>query len=244
MESRSWAAVAGAGSRSASNVPTASEAQISPVAPMSAGDTTKKQDADHSRATKTQDHADNSNASTIDFMRRHHQHREQHQPLIVSLRFDDRTFELLTHVRKQYFPHNNNLDAHLTILHNLPFSELHSSASFLENLCRKTSPFHVSFGKLIHRSKIILLPVESRRLNDVAYAIQDRFWQELSDQDRQNFKGHITLCNKRSVEETSKLGPLVSDAVKHIASCQAVGIDIWGYRGQNPWQHEKFFAFG
>lgn len=163
---------------------------------------------------------------------------DHRNPLIVSLRFNDQSFEKMTDIRKANFPErHNNLDAHLTILHSLPRKLQTESDALLKRICSETAPFNLSLGALRVRPKIIMLPVRSKRLDELVYDIQEEFWHDLSDQDRQDFRGHVTLCNKHSEEETARRQAQIEEAVKSRNSwnCRAVGLDLWEYRGNKPW---------
>lgn len=173
--------------------------------------------------------------------------RDHHSPLIVSLCLSNEAAEALTSIRKANFPASqNNLDAHLTLLHALPASVQSEMQAHLSEVSTTQAIFNLSLGKLQVRPRIIMLPARSRFLDNLVFDMQDKFWSMLSDQDRQTFRGgHITLCNKQTEDEISKRRGAIDEAVQSRANwhCQAIGLDLWIYRGNRPWEHVRHYSF-
>ncbi|CCG80812.1 protein of unknown function [Taphrina deformans PYCC 5710] len=176
-----------------------------------------------------------------------HRGSTDRSPLIVSLRLDEQILGKLTTIRKANFPpKQNNLEAHLTLLHALPATCRSAMHEFLSDLAHKQSRFDLRLGQLRVKPKIVLLPVRSKVLDQLVYDIQDAFWSELSDQDRQDFRGgHITLCNKLTEEEVAERAVGIEKAIGDISvsKSQAIGIDMWIYRGNKPWQPVSSYEF-
>lgn len=176
-----------------------------------------------------------------------HRGQSDRSPLIISLRLDTKLMDQLTAIRKDNFPpRQNNLDAHLTILHALPASSRKKMDEFLGTLTKDCRPFQLRPGRLQVKPQIVLLPLRSKLLDDLVYQIQDVCWADLSDQDRQDFRGgHITLCNKLSEEETANRATSIDESLKHIdlSKCRAIGLDMWRYRGNKPWQPLSNYDF-
>lgn len=238
--SRTWANIAGKAS---------SAKDLSTQAKKSQNNQTSQVNTAHATATsqqannpKVDEQLKGSSTKATDEhtkQMRHRQEADHGNPLIVSLRFSEPAFQCLTKIRKHNFPEKqNNLDAHLTILHALPSLQREGAHALLSDLSGRTHRFNLSLGALRARPKIVLLPVRSKILDELVYAIQDHFWDTLSDQDRQDFHGHITLCNKQTPEETARRQPAIEEAVKERNSwnCKAIGLDLWEYRGSRPWK--------
>lgn len=229
MVGNSWAQIAAQGSQSSTSFVHAKPAATQKVVPET---DTHKMFSTHARL-------ENSPMT--------HRGQDHKSPLIVSLRFNRKILEQLTEIRQQHFPDdNNNLDAHLTILHALPAECREDMQHYLQALADKKTAFRLSLAKVQVKPRIVLLPVRGPELNETVHQIQQQFWDMLSDQDRGTFRqGHITLCNKRSEEEVAARGPEI-EAKLHGCErwhCMALGLDLWVYQGRKPWKHVSYYPF-
>ncbi len=60
-------------------------------------------------------------------------------PLILTLKFDDRTFAVLDELRQQHFPRSRNVvPAHITLFHALPGEQEQPIRQTLHTLCAAT----------------------------------------------------------------------------------------------------------
>lgn len=239
MSKHSWAHVAASGIRSpslsASRFP---ERRLSTtIRPPDTTNLHEIEGSEHSHPTKS--------ASADDTMV--HRGRKQKNPLIVSLRLNQTVTDKLTTIRRENFPsYNNNLDAHLTILHALPAEARTEMQSYLQSLTQGRKSYNLAFGHVQAKPRIVLLPVRSKALNDAVYSIQERFWDLLSDQDRKPFhQGHITLCNKRPEEEVAERGSKIQSQLEGCEAWRSVaeGFDLWVYQGNEPWKHISYHPF-
>lgn len=239
---KTWANIAGKASSAKDLSTQANRVQNSQAnqASVTNGTSPKQHSHELNHDTMQKPHVPSSKMTEEQLRQMRHRDETDHgNPLVVSLRFSEPAFHHLTKIRKENFPDkHNNLDAHLTILHALPSLQRDRAHAFLSDLSARTRNFNLSLGALRARPKIVLLPVRSKILDELVYAMQDHFWDTLSDQDRQDFHGHITLCNKQTPEETAKRQASIEDAVKNRNSwnCKAIGIDLWEYRGSRPWK--------
>lgn len=155
----------------------------------------------------------------------------------------------LTNLRKRYFPaHLNKLDAHITLFHALPGSQLSSSIiPTLEALAQSTSPFRLNPTTPFRLRKGVGVSIPNdqggEEARDVHAELQEAWKGFLSEQDAGGFRAHYTVMNKE--DDESK----VADAMREVEStwmgCEGVveGLSLFLYdRGRWVWERDFEFA--
>ncbi|WP_435011439.1 2'-5' RNA ligase family protein [Tundrisphaera lichenicola] len=158
---------------------------------------------------------------------------------VATARLDDETSSHLNLLRRRYFPsHRNFIDAHLTLFHALS----PDAVTLLGRAAAETDrrAFEVVLPGPIPLGRGVAIRVESARLvslrGDLARPLTD-----LSAQDRQPYRPHVTVQNKVTAEEASAcLAELRRDWLPRVARVE--GMDLWEYLG-GPWQHHSRIDF-
>ncbi|MDO7742343.1 MAG: 2'-5' RNA ligase family protein [Pedobacter sp.] len=163
---------------------------------------------------------------------------QEEQVLILTVRLDDVSQAYFDALRLQHFPPERNfLKAHLTLFHKLP--DIPETVQIISQL--SVSPFVMQVTGLFNLGAGVAFRVESQSLNLVRNELRKEFNAHLSAQDKQGFRGHITVQNKTSPEIARSL--LAELSLNFMAfEIQALGLDLWYYLG-GPWEHKQFLPF-
>ena len=160
------------------------------------------------------------------------------QVLILTLRMDKSSQEFFDTLRTRHFPAERNfLKAHLTLFHKLP-----DSPEIIEQLSALSiSPFKLNVTGLINLGAGVAFRMEAQELKVLRAQLASAFSADLSAQDKQGFRGHVTIQNKITPELARALLAELSDTFKSF-EVEAIGLDLWYYLG-GPWAHKQFFPF-
>ncbi|WWD16010.1 hypothetical protein CI109_100435 [Kwoniella shandongensis] len=186
-------------------------------------------------------------------------------PLILTLRLDSASHQLLTSLRSKYFPpHRNFLTAHVTLFHAIPSHRYPELDSYLNNLVekhREKGGWDVFLGepepmgnrgvylRLRERPSNTTENLRSQLLHDLKKGIKEEK-DKLTNQDLQTMKRpHVTVLNKaRDEEEVEKCLKEVKEVFEKMGEKgqhvgRATGFELWEYLG-GPWKHVKAYSFG
>jgi len=167
---------------------------------------------------------------------------------ILTLTTDPELHRVMNRLRKQYFPPElNKLEAHLTLFHALPRSQLDGKVfPALEALVQKTSPFKLGATTPFKLKKGIAIGLPKDLGGNAARDIHHtllRQWDDfLSRQDRGGFQAHFTVMNK--VDEPEN----VEKAFNEIQSGwkpsygTAKGLTLWKYHA-GVWEFTRSLDF-
>ncbi|WZP00576.1 2'-5' RNA ligase family protein [Isosphaeraceae bacterium EP7] len=159
---------------------------------------------------------------------------------VATLKLDDEALDRLNALRKQYFPPARNfLDAHVTLFHKLTAESL----TILEGAVAEIAPrsFEVELARPYSLGRGVAIRIESECLLSIRNQLATRLHADLSAQDRQPYKPHVTIQNKVTAEEASKsLVAIGGEWNPGVARVE--GIDLWEYLG-GPWQHHGRLVF-
>lgn len=163
-------------------------------------------------------------------------------PLIVTLRFDATTFATLDGLRTEHYPSRLNLvPAHLTLFHNLPGDQAAEVIATAHDLARETPPFALRITKPFSLGQGVALTVDCPALA----AFRARFaadWQaDLTPQDRQPFRPHVTIQNKVAHAEAAQLLQRLLDTWQPLMG-RGEGLQVWRYLA-GPWALEADISF-
>ena len=161
-----------------------------------------------------------------------------HPALILTVRMDEASQHYFNTLRALHFPPERNfLKAHLTLFHKLPVT------TDAVNLIRSVAaaPFTMQVTGLLHLGAGVAFGLESEALKRLHSDVVKLFKADLSPQDRQGFRAHVTIQNKTSPEVATKLLTELSPQFTPF-EVRALGLDLWEYLG-GPWAHKAFIAF-
>ena len=160
-------------------------------------------------------------------------------PLVVTLMMDERSFEFFDNLRRQHFPkHRNFLPAHLTLFHHL--KNVESTFSMIDELASKYTRFRMAVSHVISLGNGVAFAMESELLHELHSELRSKFYDNLTAQDRQKFRPHVTIQNKVAARDAQAL----MQELKEIKPFEvtAYGIIVWEYLG-GPWSKKSEFYF-
>ena len=165
------------------------------------------------------------------------------EPLILTLKMDDRSQERFDRLRELHFPPERNyLSAHLTMFHKLP-GELEAGISAdLREICRRREPITLSTTGLRSLGRGVAYELSSPELMALRQELASRWGPLLRAQDRQGFKPHVTVQNKVSPERARALHEQLRASFSTF-EVEGVGLSLWRYLG-GPWEPVGTHLFG
>ena len=155
-------------------------------------------------------------------------------PLIVCAELDAASQELLDGLRRRHFPPGRNVvSAHLTLFHHLDGPEDEVAAVLADSAASPRLAARLGFPRSLGRG--VAIDVECPALVELRRRLAGRVPGELTPQDRQWHRPHVTVANKLTPAAAKALltsltaGWMIRDAVIE-------GLSLWRYLG-GPWEH-------
>lgn len=163
-------------------------------------------------------------------------------PLILTASLDPEAAGLFQRLRDQHFPARLNIvPAHLTLFHHLPGGTLLAVRKALATSCTGQAPIPFAARGFRFLGRGVAVEIEAAGLVEARRHLAGLWAADLTPQDRQPFRPHITIQNKAEPAAArallARLEPQGLDAQGDI-----VGLDLWHYRG-GPWEIAERFAF-
>lgn len=156
----------------------------------------------------------------------------EQNPLILTLRLDQKSQAFFNDLRTLHFPPERNfLQAHLTLFHRLPNEA--ATLQYFNNL--QHCAFEMRVDGLLHLGTGVAYRIKSIELGGLRREASLHFQDILSAQDRQPFNPHITVQNKVTLERSRVLLTTLSADFKPF-TIAATGLDLWEYLGDR-WRH-------
>lgn len=164
------------------------------------------------------------------------------QPLILTLKIDDESFAFFDALRRKYFPPQRNfLSAHVTLFHHLPGEKIGEIKADLTRISAATEGFDLRFTDWRFLGKGSAISIESEKLERLKNQLNRLWRKDLTPQDQQKFRPHITVQNKVAPDEARRTFQILS-AQDPPPAAVARGLMLWHYEG-GPWRFEAEFAF-
>lgn len=164
------------------------------------------------------------------------------QPLILTLKLDQRSFDYFDGLRRQYFPPERNIiPAHVSLFHALPGSQEAAIRETLSAVCADTPATPLHFNQLRFLGKGVAVAADSPELARLHGLLAARWQAWLSPQDRQPFRPHVTLQNKVTPEAARALYDQLAAGWQPMTA-RGKGLLLWRYLG-GPWDFVNEFAF-
>lgn len=164
-------------------------------------------------------------------------------PLILTAGLDPEAAGLFQRLRDQHFPARLNIvPAHLSLFHHLPGDALPAIEAAVAGLCAGQAPMPFAAHGFRFLGRGVAVEIAAEPLVAARRQLATLWATDLTPQDRQPFRPHVTIQNKaepataRALLARLEAGGL--DAGGYI-----VGLDLWHYRG-GPWEIAGRFAFG
>ena len=119
------------------------------------------------------------------------------RPLILSCGFDAPGFSRMQAVRQEHFPKDrNHIPAHLTLFHALPGGMRDRIEETLAETAAATPPLPYRVTGIMSLGRGSAFDIEARGLKRLHKALQDHWSDDLTAQDAQGLRPHVTIQNK------------------------------------------------
>jgi len=163
-------------------------------------------------------------------------------PLILTLKFDQSTFEQANALRQQHFPPERNVvPAHIILFHQLPGDRKSTISQHLHDLCAQTKRFPLSLPTLQFLGNGVAIDVRSPELTQLHKTLATTWDEWLIPQDRQGYRPHITIQNKVKPETARHLYERMEEQWQPTTGW-GEGLLLWHYR-KGPWEQAGEFCF-
>ena len=167
---------------------------------------------------------------------------EAKPPLILTLLPDDALQARLDAERAAHFPKKiNYLRAHVTLFHHLPGHRLAEAKALVKELAAQTSALQLRLAKPISLGRGVAYLVECPGAMTIHKTVKDYFAGELTAQDSQPRRLHVTIQNKVDPVEARALLAEVQKKFTPVDG-QAVGLGLYKYLG-GPWELVENYLF-
>ena len=171
-----------------------------------------------------------------------HGGRSSASPLIVTLLLEDAAQQRFDRLRATHFPSERNwLAAHVTLFHALPGGLLTEVREVLRTAAARP-PFPVAVTGVRFLGRGVALDLDAPELSTLRSSVAAAFAAQLTPQDRQWSRPHVTVQNKVEPAVARALHADLSAAFVP-ETVTARGLGLWHYRG-GPWEADAEFPFG
>lgn len=162
--------------------------------------------------------------------------------VILTLQFDAVSAAFFEARRKAHFPPAlNRTPAHLTLFHALPGEDPDALLAAVAQHTRRP-PFPVLVDGLMPLGRGVAYRIASEPLAALRRTLAADWRDDLSRQDREKFRPHVTVQNKVTPEEARQtLADLAAGFTPFTATAE--GLQLWWYRG-GPWAPLAAVPFG
>jgi 2'-5' RNA ligase len=163
------------------------------------------------------------------------------QPLIAAFRIEAATQAYFNELRSKHFPSERNyIDAHLTLFHALPDEPWIKED--LKQIADSKQPFEAEAVSIVSLGYGTAFKIVSAELSNIHQTLQNKWWDHLTNQDKQKRNFHITVQNKVSVAAASELKDTLNRDFNAF-SFQVLGIELYRYL-DGPWEFVSQFDLG
>lgn len=164
------------------------------------------------------------------------------RPLILTALMERSAFERFDGLRRAHFPPERNIvPAHVTLFHHLPGPERDAVNDRLAMVARGTRAFDADVTGLRSLGKGVAYMVRSHELEHLRDELADAWAPLLIPQDRQGWRGHVTVQNKVKPAEAKALLDRLSAGFAPWRF-RIEGLTLWRY-DDGPWTRIKDHRF-
>lgn len=155
---------------------------------------------------------------------------------------DDASQAFFDRARAQWFPAERNfINAHVTLFHHLPGATLVSIRDHLARVCAEQSLAGVAVTGLRSLGCGVAYGLRAPEIENLRSRLAVKWRDDLTPQDRQGWRPHVTVQNKVSPAHAKELlNRLTQDFVPFTVT--ATGLALWRYCG-GPWESEALVRF-
>ena len=163
-------------------------------------------------------------------------------PLILTLKLDEASFGRFDALRRAHFPAElNHIPAHLTLFHHLPGARLAEIGRTLAEAAPST-PLALQATGLRKLGRGVAFEIGGAELIGWRARLAEAWREELTPQDRQGFRPHVTVQNKVGPADAAVLHDRLAEGFQPFEAT-GVGALLWSYLG-GPWRLEREVGFG
>lgn len=163
------------------------------------------------------------------------------RPLILTARADPASMARFEALRRAHYPPElNRVPAHISLFHHLPGSEVDAVVDRLKFTARHHPAPSIEVAGLRSLGRGVALALHGEGLAEIRAELADAWAPLLIPQDRQGWRGHVTIQNKVDPAEARTTLALLS-ATFVPWTARIVGIDVWRYLG-GPWEAVRTVA--
>lgn len=163
-------------------------------------------------------------------------------PLILTLGLDAASFARLDTMRRRHFPPERNfIPAHLTLFHHLPGEKEQDVAATLRAVTRDVAPIPLTVTGLRFLGRGTACEIEAPPLAALRRDLAAHWRDDLTPQDAQGFRPHVTIQNKVPADEARATFETLRAAFTPFEAV-GTGLLLWHYRG-GPWEEAGTFPF-
>lgn len=158
---------------------------------------------------------------------------------ILTAEMDGDTFAWLDELRRQHFPPERNfLSAHLTLFHRLSSRQV----DCLRSLEMPSGAVELRIDQVIFLGFGVAMRVRSPGLERLRKEAVARMGDELSRQDLQPWRPHVTIQNKATADSARRLFRMLEEGFSDRAGT-STALLVWEYLG-GPWKLAERIGFG
>jgi len=163
------------------------------------------------------------------------------QPLILTLLLDDASQQYFEDLRNRYFPpHRLVVGAHVTMFHSLPGAHEAELRSVLAEASSRPG-FPVDVTGVRHLGNGVAYDLASAPAQELRNVVRRRLAGDLTRQDAQPWKPHVTVQNKVPSATSRELHRQLSASFA-LWTATAIGLGLWRYL-DGPWEPVERWAF-
>ena len=165
------------------------------------------------------------------------------RPFVVTLEIDDEAQDRFDRERAALFaPGRTQVGAHVTLFHAVPGAAEPAVLAALAAAAAAREPFPVEVVELMPLGRGVAYRLRSAELLALHAELRRAWWDQLSPQDRQGFRPHVTVQNKVSPELAGlTLTRLRQGFAPFLVTARA--LRLWRYDG-GPWTHHQRLPLG
>ena len=149
-------------------------------------------------------------------------------PIIVVLRMEASVQSHFDALREAHFPPElNRVPAHMTLFHHLPGERAAEVDAVLRKECAAREPFAVKVTEPRSIGRGVVYRCASDELLALRAAIAERFGGDLTKQDSQGWRPHVTVQNK-----------VTSQRAKSTLAALSEGFEPWSFPAEGLVAHD------
>lgn len=163
-------------------------------------------------------------------------------PIIVTLAMEADAQTRFQALREKHFPPAlNRVPAHLTLFHHLPGTRAEEVEARIAALCAEREAFDVEVSEPRSIGRGVTLRCASELLTELRAAIAAAFEGDLTRQDSQGWRPHVTVQNKVTGEVAKQTLAVIAENFEPW-TFRAEGLRLWDYMG-GPWRERAVAPF-